>query len=147
MITYSWEDVTKMIETLAKKIGDERFDSIVGISRGGWVPARMLSDYLNIDHMFSIGIKRYVKRKLKPNTYIYDFPNRILGKKVLIVDDVSETGKTLLLAKHALFKLDIISKTCALNIKESTKYKPDFYVKKEREWIIYPWEKQEAKSY
>lgn len=69
----SWDDISELVEELAENIKKDKkqIKSISGVSRGGLIPAVMLSHKLDIP---------YVTR-LTPNT--------------LLVDDISDTGNTL----------------------------------------------------
>jgi hypoxanthine phosphoribosyltransferase len=67
------------------------------------------------------------------------------GKKALLVDDVADTGKSLLLAKKHLLRQG------AMEVRISTLYykplsvtKPDYYEKETRCWVVFPWETKET---
>ncbi|HID17592.1 TPA: phosphoribosyltransferase, partial [Candidatus Bathyarchaeota archaeon] len=72
-------------------------DVIVGIARGGWIPARILSDLLENPNVASVRVEFYVdvgKTAETPRiTQGVSVP--LEGKKVLVVDDVADTGKSL----------------------------------------------------
>jgi hypoxanthine phosphoribosyltransferase len=64
------------------------------------------------------------------------------GKRLLLVDDVADTGKSLITATNYLSKLNADSmKTATMQYFASSKYTPDFYADeiKEWTWFIYPW--------
>ncbi len=74
-------------------------DVIVAISRGGFVPARFLCDFLNVKDMLSVRVQHYEAgaTKLKQASVKYPLPAGIdlRASKVLIVDDVNDTGDSL----------------------------------------------------
>ena len=116
MIKYKWEQVEKFAKKLAEKI-NYKFDVIVGITRDGLVPAHLISDYSGIEKIYCISIKSYDKTE-KKDIQIYDLP-AVENMSVLIVDDVSQTGKTLNLAKKRLLKLGAKKvNTCTFDIKK-----------------------------
>jgi len=146
----SWEKTYGMLLKLAHKIRADGFkaDLIVGICRGGWLPARVLSDLLGIPHMASVTVEFYSgvaeRRKGKPRI-TQPLAVHVKGKSVLIVDDVTDTGKSLRLAKSHL------TKSGASQIKLATLYHkpwstitPDYYEKKTRRWVVFPWERRET---
>ncbi len=138
-----------MLLFLAKKIRADKFDCdlIVGVSRGGWVPARVLSDLLenssiaNVRAEFYLGIGESKKEPLI--TQPISVP--VKGKNLLVVDDVSDTGKSLCLVKSHLLNESVTElRIAALYYKPWSILEPDYYVKKTRRWIIFPWERKEA---
>ena len=138
-----------MLLLLAEKIQADKFDCdlIVGVSRGGWVPARVLSDLLenssiaNVRAEFYLGIEESRKEPLI--TQPISVP--VKGKNLLVVDDVSDTGKSLSLVKSYLCEESAAElRTAALYYKPWSILEPDYYIKKTRSWVIFPWERKEA---
>jgi len=138
-----------MLLDLARKILDDEFNSdvIVGVSRGGWIPARVLSDLLenpkiaNVKAEFYLGV---AETKREP-VITQSVSVNVKGKKVLVVDDVSDTGKSLHLVKTHLLEQGAKSlKIATLYYKPWSITKPDYYEKTTRDWIIFPWERKEA---
>ena len=141
----NWEEIEGYIRELALKISDSKnnFDAIVCIWRGGACPSRLLSDFLNIDTIYNITIKYYEdiqQQKVKP-IIIQQMQTDLTGKNILIIDDVSDSGDSLIAAKNfcEIQKCASIT-TATIYIKSWTKFIPDFYVKKTEAWIIFPWE-------
>ncbi len=138
-----------MLLDLARKVRNDKFnpDIIVGVSRGGWTPARVLSDLLenpkiaNIKAEFYLGVAETKKEPIITQGVSVDVKN----KKVLVVDDVSDTGKSLCLVKAHLDKQGARAlKIATLYYKPWSITKPDYYEKTTRDWIIFPWERKEA---
>lgn len=148
-IAPSWDTIYEMLLDLALRIRQSNFDPdlIVGVSRGGWAPGRILSDLLENAHTANIKIEFYVglgKTARKP-VVTQPLTEDIANKRVLIVDDVSDTGKSLKVA------LDHIREKGAGGVKTATVYykphstqKPDFFADTTSDWIIFPWERLEA---
>ena len=143
----SWSDIERMCEQLARKIKKSGFepDLIVGIARGGWVPARILSDIFNNKNIASIGVVFYkgVGATAEKPKLTHGLPVKVNGKKILLVDDVSDTGESLIFAKKTIKGAKEV-KVATLHMKPWSKFKPDFYVKTTNAWLIYPWEKRET---
>ena len=67
------------------------------------------------------------------------------GKRILILDDVADTGKTLKLVRdHLLDKGAGEVKIATIYYKPWSIVRPDYYEKKTRKWIVFPWERKET---
>ena len=65
----------------------------------------------------------------------------LTGKKILIVDDISETGGSLDLTVNLVKEKGVKNlKIATLHCNPSSKLKPDYYVEETDKWIIYPWD-------
>ncbi|CAI1493561.1 Putative phosphoribosyltransferase [Thermococcus nautili] len=141
----SWEDIERWAKEGVWKVleDDWRPDVIVGLARGGWVPARLYCDYLGVKDLVSLKVEHWGvtatpdgKAKLK-----YGSNYNLEGKKVLIVDDISDTGESLTLAKNYVEsqKPAEIRTATLLTIKGS-RFKPDYFGEEiDWAWIVFPW--------
>ncbi|PAV11151.1 hypothetical protein ASJ81_11095 [Methanosarcina spelaei] len=76
----------------------------------------------------------------------FPIPENIAGKKILIIDDVTDTGETLKLAVDYVLSLNTTDvRTAVLQHKTCSAFTPDFYAQKilKWRWIIYPWARYE----
>ena len=121
-------------------------DIIIGIARGGLVPARMVADYLFKKDLLSIKTEHWgltatmngkavLKEKLN-----YD----VTGKKVLIVDDITDTGESMKLSYNYVKSINPADvKTTSMLYIDGSNYTPDFYgkglSKEEWAWFVFPW--------
>ncbi|HIQ02929.1 MAG TPA: phosphoribosyltransferase [Desulfurococcales archaeon] len=145
----SWNDIHKLTLVLAKKIVESGYmpDVIIGIMRGGWIPARILLDYLNIPTLATIEIKFYkgIGETRERPIIIHPLVVDIRNKKVLIVDDVVDTGKSMSIAiEMAKLGGAYSIKTAALVVKPWSILEPDYYAMKSDKWIVFPWEIRET---
>lgn len=138
-----------MLLDLAQQIrGDDyRPEIIVGVSRGGWPPARVMSDLLQnpnlanmkVEFYRDIGVRNKRPRITQPVTM------EVVGKRVLVVDDVSDTGHSLRVVADHLRRRPVKElRVCALYMKPQSIFRPDYYARTTRKWIIFPWERLEA---
>lgn len=145
----TWRDVENACVKIAEDIlaRDIEIDVIVGIMRGGWIPARLLSDYLGVDRMGALEVKFYrgigetAERPVVTQPLIIDIRDR----NVLVVDDVADTGKTFNVAVNFLNHYGprrIV--TASLYLKPWSMHRPDFYAEETDAWIIFPWDKAET---
>ena len=143
----SWEDVDRLVEEISARIRSSyRPDVIVAIIRGGLVPARLLSDHLGVDDILTLEIKLYEGIGVRGRRPYLRQPltGEIKGKRVLLVDDISDTGLTLQLAQEIIsFYLPDEVKTAALYIKPWTSFVTDYYGEVTDKWIVFPWERRE----
>ena len=145
----SWDQLYQMLLDLALEIRRSGFqaDVIVGVSRGGWAPARILSDLLENSRTANIRIEFYTgldKTASKP-TVTQPISATIAGKNVLVVDDVSDTGESLKVAvEHLKENKAATVKTVTIYFKPRSVFKPDFFSSSTSDWIIFPWERLEA---
>jgi len=146
----SFREACRLSRLLARKIKDSGFqpDLIVAIGRGGYVPARMVADFLLFNDLCSMKIEHYTRAADMQKEARIKFPISvdISGKKVLIVDDVTDTGETLCLAVDYAESLNPAEvRTAVLQHKTCSAFTPDFYAQKivKWRWIIYPWARYE----
>jgi hypoxanthine phosphoribosyltransferase len=138
-----------MLLDVADKIrnGSFRPDVIVGVSRGGWLPARILSDLLSNPSLTSVGAELYVGVSERRSEAVITQPVSadVKGKKVLIVDEVDDTGKTLELVKEYLTEQGATAiRIATIYYKPWSTVKPDYFEKETDSWIVFPWETKET---
>ncbi len=141
----SWLEIHEALIDLSKKIINDghRFDAIIAIAKGGFIPARIVSDLLGIEDIGVIAVKFYKKagvQMAKPRI-LHSLTIDVYDKAVLIVDDVVDSGRTLQLVleeayRHGARKV----KTLALYVKPWTTMKPDYFYKTTKNWVVFPWE-------
>ncbi len=145
----SWDYLYELCLELAEMIERSGFkpDLIVGIARGGWIPARLLSDFLSNPNITSIKVEFYVGigETMNEPVVTQDIPVDVRNLKVLVVDDVADTGKSLKLVKEKLESMGANEvRVATIYYKPWSIFKPDFYVKTTDAWIIFPHELKEA---
>lgn len=144
----SWERLEELVEDLAGKIlSSYEFDILVGVLRGGMVVAHLLSDILGVDEIYPVGCSSYIDIYQRSQIRIYHplIIDDLGDRKVLIADDVADSGETLktIVEKVVSPKNPKELRTATLHIKPWSIFKPDYYVEKVDAWIVYPWEKYE----
>lgn len=148
----SWEEIVEWSRGLAEKIRESGFqpDVIVAVARGGYVPARLLADFLDVSNMLSVQSQHWVEAAKAAEKAILKYPYKVdlSGSKVLLVDDIVDTGETLLLARDFILREWSPGevKIAALQwISPVAKFKPDYYhlEVKEWTWFQYPWTRLE----
>ena len=110
--TPTWNQIHNMLIRQSENILSDSFapDIIIALTRGGWIPARLLSDLLEVHNLATIRTEFYLgiakTRKNPVLTQKLQIP--ISGKKILLVDDVADTGESLQLAKKHILQKDVL---------------------------------------
>jgi hypoxanthine phosphoribosyltransferase len=145
----TWNQIYEMLLCQAQKILFQNYrpDMVVGITRGGLIPARILADLLETSEFTTIHIEFYIdinQTKAEP-TLKQPLTTKVAGKKVLLVDDIADSGESLKLAKTHL------QQQCASEVKTATLYQkpqsittPDFYEKQTTNWVVFPWDTKQT---
>jgi hypothetical protein len=145
----SWDKIYGLLLNLAQKIQKSQFepDVIVGVSRGGLVPARILSDLLENPNVASVAAQFYVDiAQTEPEpTITQSVSVSVMGKKVLVVDDVADSGKSLkLVMAHLTEKGASEIRVATVYYKPWSITVPDYYKMQTSCWIVFPWEQKET---
>ncbi len=145
----SWDDVQGLSEKVSDLVLDSGYkpDLMIAISRGGFDPARIMSDQLNIRKLASLQIIYYTGLNTKRDKPEVLFPlnAQVEGLRVLVVDDVSDSGNSLIAVKKYVEDRGAVEvRLATLHHKPWSKFKPDYYAEEVSKWIIYPWEPRES---
>jgi len=129
-----WSEFYRDILKLSKKIKKDNYkpDIIVAIARGGWVVGRILSDILEVNQVTDLHITFYtnIYSTLKEPVILEGIGKDVRNKKILVADDVSDTGESLLKSIDYLKSFSpLVIKTATVYVKPWTKLIPDYYTK------------------
>jgi hypoxanthine phosphoribosyltransferase len=145
----TWNQTYDMLLNQAQKIREDNYKPaiIIGIARGGLIPARVLLDILEIPEFATIQIEFYVDiaQTRREPTLKQGLTTKITDKKALLVDDIADSGKSLKLAKTHLQQLGAKEiKTATLYAKPQSVTTPDYYEKQTSRWVVFPWDAKET---
>jgi len=147
LLRLNWDVTLAYCEELAAKIDGYRPDIIVGIARGGLVPARIMSDILDVKSVGVLGISFYKgigKRAGAPDIY-QEITADLKGKRVLVVDDITATGRSLAAARDYLVGKGAKEvKIATIHHTPDSILKPDYFIAETTSWVVYPWERHET---
>jgi len=145
-VLYTWDDIQKLCKKLSEKIKKSGYspDVVVAIARGGWIPARIVCDHLDIKDLYSVKTEHWgvVATKTGEAKITQPLNVNLEGKKVLIVDDVADTGDTIRVVLEHVRELSPSDvKVAVVDYKKTSKFLPDFYAAEMEnwKWIVYPW--------
>jgi len=137
---YPYEDFLTDTKLLTEKI-DWKFDSIIAIARGGLSLAQFLGEYYDIREVYSINTIGYEDTIKLERVEVFNIPELKEAKNILIVDDIVDSGDTLVEVLKVLRQTypAVIFKTASLFYKKSAKIAPDWHVQEADKWIEFSW--------
>lgn len=143
-LSISWQQYHILARKMAAAMLDHEknpFDEIVAIARGGLTLGHLFSDYLQIP-ISSITIQSYTDIEKQGEVNITAGLSKIIkGKKILLVDDIADTGKTLIRATEYLTDFHPSSITTAtMFYKPHCSVMPDYFAQQTDKWILLPFE-------
>lgn len=145
---YAYEQFRDDTNKLLKLVYGFKPQTIIGIARGGLTLAHSMAEGLNIRDVQTLRTELYDDTEKRDSLSIFD--NCIVGnvEKVLVVDDIADSGETLdavmnhLMKKHPRIKF----KSAALFYKKTSIYEPHYWINEANEWIEFFWEKDFSQS-
>lgn len=140
----SWDDLARMVADLAARLAGRTFDVMLAITRGGMVPAGMLSYRLGLRDILVAAVEYYDDRgQPGPHPTFFQFPADPLlrGKRVLIVDEVWDSGTTIAAVTDRVLQAGGIPTTVVLHYKPANSVvegAPDLHAVETAAWVVYP---------
>jgi hypoxanthine phosphoribosyltransferase len=116
------------------------------------VPACLISEQTEIRNIVAAAVMFYTDvGSTLPDPVFLQFPADPLlyGKRILVVDDVWDTGRTIVAVKQRIEAAGGRADLAVLHYKPThSKYseRPDYYADKTDAWIVYPWDPVRAKA-
>lgn len=144
----TWADAERWADAVAEQVRvvDRLPETIVGLTRGGWVPARMLADRLGVRRLVAVRAQHWGVTATRDGKAELTEPltASVEGQTVLVADDITDTGESLRLARaHVAERGPKRLETATfLHIGTST-VRPDYVgeeIPKDRwVWVVFPW--------
>ncbi|HTT45688.1 MAG TPA: phosphoribosyltransferase [Thermoplasmata archaeon] len=144
----TWADVDEWADRLAGQIRAASAvpETIVALTRGGWVPSRLLSDRLGVKRLVSLRAQHWgVTATPDGKAQLTEgLSGPVDGQKVLVVDDITDTGESLALAStHVAEQHPTRLETAACLHIASSKFVPTYYAEEIPRtgwvWVVFPW--------
>ena len=144
----TWTDVDRLIDALLPQLSGA-FEAILMITRGGIVPGGLISEALDIKVVLTAAVDFPTgsgQAKLLAWPEFLQFPDTALlaGRRVLVVDDVWGSGRTITAVKSRVESSGGFPELCVLHYNPArtlfTKAWPTYYAAITDARIIYPWE-------
>jgi uncharacterized protein len=139
----SWQDLAEMVAHLAEKVRGD-YDVMLAITRGGLVPAGMLAYRLGLRNILVAAVEYYDDAgRPGPKPTFLQFPadSQIRGLRVLIVDEVWDSGTTIHAVTERVIRAGGLPVTAVLHYKPARSLvpgAPDHHVVTTDRWVVYP---------
>ena len=139
---YSYELFVKDTQVLVDKCRDYEPEILLAVARGGLTLAHLMSQALDMRNLYTLNSIHY-EGDLKLDTFnIFNIPDVSHAKKVLIVDDIVDSGETIREILKVLNEKfpNVEFRLATLFYKKTAVLKPDYYIKEANQWIDFFWE-------
>jgi uncharacterized protein len=150
VIHLSWEDIEELVARLVTDLPRD-YDLLLVVTRGGMVPACLISEQTDIRNIVAAAVMFYTGvGDTLPEPQFLQFPSDDLlkGKRILVVDDVWDSGRTIVAVKERIDRAGASADMAVLHYKPAnSKFdsRPDYYAETTDEWIVYPWDPTRAR--
>ncbi len=141
----TWAGYGVAVRELAQQVADSGFrpDLILAIARGGLFPAGSLGYALSVKNLYVMNLEFYtgVGERLDVPVMLPPYLDKVdlTDARILVVDDVADTGHTLKAVYDFCREVVSESRTAVLYEKPHSLVKCDFIWKKTEQWINFPW--------
>ncbi len=138
-----WDDLAGMVADLAEQVRGD-YDVMLAITRGGLVPAGMLAYRLGIRNILVAAVEYYDDEGHpgpKPTFLQFPADPQLRGQRVLIVDEVWDSGTTIHAVTERVRQAGGRPTTAVLHYKPAHSRvpgTPDFHVVTTDRWVVYP---------
>ena len=139
-IYYAYGEFREDLKALTQKI-DQPFDVIVAISRGGLSMGQMLGEFYKIREVYAINTIGYDDTKKLEEVNVFNLPQLKPQQRVLVVDDIVDSGDTLVEVLKVLQENypQTTFKTASIFYKPTAVIEPTWWVKEPKGWIVFFW--------
>ncbi|CCQ15504.1 Purine phosphoribosyltransferase [Rhodococcus sp. AW25M09] len=141
----TWETFGDVSRDLTKKIVDDGFvpDIVIAIARGGLIPAGAIAYAMGVKAAGTLNVEFYsdIEETLADPVVLEPLldTDSIVGKKLLVVDDVADSGRTLALVIDLLKVHTPDVRSAVIYTKPRTIVQPDYSWRETDKWINFPW--------
>ena len=143
MTYYDYDSFEIDVKILARKIKSEfEPDAILGIARGGLTLAHCLSTALNIRNCFALNSIHYEETQKLDTIKIFNIPDLSNFKRVLIVDDIVDSGESMIAIKKELLARfpELELKVATIYYKTKALLIPEYSVQEANDWVDFYWD-------
>jgi len=141
---YSYEEFRVDVNLLAHEIKPYKPDVILAIARGGMTLGHFLAEALDMRDLYSINSIHYEETRKLDTIDIFNMPDLSEAKKVVLVDDIIDSGETMIEIKKVISHKypNVELKVASVFYKEKALLRPDFKAREATQWIEFFWDFQ-----
>ncbi len=142
MYKYPYEAFDNDVNTLLQQTKSYNPDIILAVARGGVTLGHFMANRMDIRALFTLNSVHYEDTKKLETIDIFNIPNLGEGKRVLVVDDIVDSGESM----QAIFRVlkekfpHNVYKSAVLFYKPEAILTPDFKCHEAKEWIEFFWD-------
>ena len=143
-----WPEIDRWADEVARQVvrAGHVPGALVALTRGGWVPARLVADHLGIHRLVSLRAQHWgvTARPSGKAELTEGLSGPVRGQDVLVIDDITDTGESLELAtEHVRAAGAARLESAALLHIAHSKFRPTYFAEEiERDawvWVVFPW--------
>jgi hypoxanthine phosphoribosyltransferase len=147
----TWNDVDQLMDHLLPQF-ELTFDGMIMISRGGIIPGGILAEAMDIQKLlvaavdFPSELEDMERPRLLawPKFMMFPEDELLRGERILIMDDVWGSGRTITSVKNRVASAGGFPYTCVVHFNPYRNLfgtnRPDYFAAITDAFIIYPWE-------
>lgn len=139
---YSYEEFKKDTQKLVNSCREYEPDILLAVARGGLTLSHLMAQAMNMRNLYALNSIHY-EGELKLDTFnIFNIPDVSHAKRVLVVDDIVDSGETMEEILRVLKEKfpNVEFKLATIFYKKSAVLQPDYTVREAKEWIDFFWE-------
>jgi len=139
---YEYDEFLGDAVALAHKIKEYNPDTLLAVARGGLTLGHFIAQAIDTRRLFALNSIHYDKERKLDSLEVFNIPDLSTAKRVIIVDDIVDSGETL---KEVVRLLKIKYPHCEFKL-ATIFYKPtavieaDYTIKEAHDWIDFFWE-------
>lgn len=140
---YSYDLFVKDTQKLVDKCRDYEPDILLAVARGGLTLGHLMAQAMDMRNLYTLNSIHY-EAEMKLDTFnIFNIPDVSNAKKVLVIDDIIDSGETM----QEILKIlankfpEVEFKLATLFYKQTAILKPDYTIREATQWIDFFWEK------
>lgn len=151
----SWHDLEELVSKLIFKVNTP-YDTILAISRGGIIPGGMIAEALKMKNVLTAALlftenTTPLARFTWPRFLQFPEDDVLAGRKILVVDNLWNRGRTLMAAKGRIDAAGGYAELAVIHWRPSSSDfpddAPDFYAEITEDFIHYPWQRIDDSDY
>ena len=145
---HTWERIDGLVnDVLVPQLNGADYDAVLAVTRGGMIPACLVSEALDIRNVMTAAVMFYTAIEQTLDAPIFlQFPEDaiLVGKRILIVDDVWDSGKTAVNVRERVRRAGGRPTVAVIHYKPAKSLfpddRPDYFALETDAWIVYPWD-------
>lgn len=140
---YAYEEFTNDTKKLIQKVQAFKSEAIVGIARGGLTLAHAMAEGMNLREVQTLRTELYDGETKRSQITVFDNSQLTHLQRVLVVDDIADSGETLKIVMEYLEKKypKIEFQSATLFYKKTSVYEPHSWINETNDWIDFFWER------